>query len=343
MSILSPEVPVVRPRAALPYSSWRQAFKDAVRDPAELCRRLDLPMEIGQRAKAAAGEFPLVVPHGFIARMRPGDPHDPLLRQVLPLDEELLPVAGFGFDPVAEAAAELAPGVLQKYAGRALMVATGTCAVHCRYCFRRHFAYETTPARSGQWDEVIDAIRHEPSIHEVLLSGGDPLSLVDETLAELAEQLAAVPHLRRLRLHTRLPIVIPERVTDELLSWLTGTRLTPIMVIHANHANELDSAVAFALANLVDAGVPVLNQTVLLRGVNDSPDVLAELCERLVDRRVIPYYLHQLDRVAGAAHFEVPIDRGREIMKELHARLPGYAIPRYVEEQPGAAGKIVLY
>lgn len=343
MSILSTEVPVVRPRSLQRYASWRQALKDAVRDPAELCRWLDLPMEIGERAKAAAGEFPLVVPHAFIARMRPGDPHDPLLRQVLPLDEELWPVAGFGFDPVTEAAAELTPGLLQKYGGRALIVATGTCAVHCRYCFRRHFPYETAPTRTGHWGDVVDAIRRDPSIHEVLLSGGDPLSLVDETLAELAERLAAVPHLRRLRVHTRLPIVIPERVTDELLSWLTGTRLTPIVVVHANHANELDSFVAGALAKLVDAGVPVLNQAVLLRGVNNTPEALAELCERLVDLRVLPYYLHQLDRVAGAAHFEVPIDRGREIMKELHARLPGYAVPRYVKEQPGAAGKIAIH
>lgn len=343
MSILSTNGPVVRPRSAPRYANWRQEFKDAVRDPGELCRLLNLPPELAEQALAAGNEFPLVVPRGFIARMRPGDPHDPLLRQVLPQDRELRPVDGFAFDPVAESHAELAPGVLQKYAGRALMVVTGTCAVHCRYCFRRHFPYETSPARSGQWDEAIEAIRSDPSIHEVLLSGGDPLSLVDETLAELAEQLAAVPHLRRLRVHTRLPIVIPERVTDELLAWLTGTRLTPIMVVHANHANEIDSEVASALAKLIDAGIPVLNQAVLLAGVNDSADALAELCQRLVDLRVMPYYLHQLDRVAGAAHFEVPIERGREIMKELHARLPGYAVPRYVQEQPGAAGKVPLY
>lgn len=343
MSIVSTKHSVVRPRSGTDSASWRQALKDAVRDPVELCRLLELPLEIADRARAAEGEFPLVVPRGFVARMRPGDPHDPLLRQVLPLDEELQPVAGFGFDPVAESAAEIAPGVLQKYAGRALMVVTGTCAVHCRYCFRRHFPYETSPARSGQWDEAIDAIRADSAIHEVLLSGGDPLSLVDETITELAEQLAAVPHLRRLRVHTRLPIVIPERVTDELLAWLTGTRLTPIMVVHVNHANEIDDAVAGALAKLVDAGIPVLNQAVLLRGVNDSADALAALCERLVDLRVMPYYLHQLDRVAGAAHFEVPIERGREIMKELHARLPGYAVPKYVQEQPGAPGKVALY
>jgi KamA family protein len=188
----------------------------------------------------------------------------------------------------------------------------------------------------------LDAIRADRTIHEAILSGGDPLSLVDETLAELAEGLAAVPHLRRLRVHTRLPIVIPERVTDDLLSWLTGTRLTPIVVVHINHAQEIDAAVAKALGTLVDAGIPLLNQAVLLRGVNDSAEALAELCERLVDLRVMPYYLHQLDRVAGAAHFEVPVKRGCEIMHQLHARLPGYAVPRYVQEQPGAAGKVIL-
>ncbi|MEX2168898.1 MAG: EF-P beta-lysylation protein EpmB [Pirellulales bacterium] len=342
MSILSANGPVVRPRSAPRYANWGQALKDTVRDPGELCRLLDLPPEIGERARAASGEFPLVVPRGFIARMQPGNPHDPLLRQVLPLNDEMQSVDGFSFDPVAETHAELAPGVLQKYAGRALMVVTGTCAVHCRYCFRRHFPYEMSPARSGQWDEAIDSIRSDPSIHEVLLSGGDPLSLVDETLAELAEQLALIPHLQRLRLHTRLPIVIPERVTDEFITWLTGTRLTPIMVVHANHANEIDAAVASALGKVVDAGIPVLNQAVLLAGVNDSANALAELCERLIDLRVMPYYLHQLDRVAGAAHFEVPIERGCEIMNELHGRLPGYAVPRYVQEQPGASGKIAL-
>lgn len=342
MSILSANSSIVRPLPTTRNASWGQVLKEAVRDPAELCELLDLPAEFAGQATAAAAVFPLVVPRGFVARMRAGDPHDPLLRQVLALDEELRPVTGFGFDPVAEQAAELAPGVLQKYAGRALMVVTGTCAVHCRYCFRHHFPYETAPARSGQWDEVLDAIRADSTIHEVLLSGGDPLSLVDATLAELVERLADIPHLRRLRVHTRLPIVIPERVTDELIEWLTCTRLTPIVIVHANHANEIDRHVAGALSGLVDAGIPVLNQAVLLRGVNDSVDALAKLCERLVDLRVMPYYLHQLDRVAGAAHFEVSIERGREIMRELHSRLPGYAVPRYVQEQPGATGKVAL-
>ncbi len=203
-----------------------------------------------------------------------------------------------------------APGLLQKYSGRALLVTTGACAVHCRYCFRRHYPYGEAPKSLAAWEPALAELAADRSLHEVLLSGGDPLVLVDEFLAQLAERLAGIAHLRRLRIHTRLPIVIPERVCDELLNWLTGTRLTPIVVVHANHAAELDENVAGALARLVDAGIVVLNQAVLLRGVNDSVGALAALCERLVDLRVIPYYLHALDPVAGAAHFEVPEHEG---------------------------------
>jgi EF-P beta-lysylation protein EpmB len=214
--------------------------------------------------------------------------------------------------------------------------------VHCRYCFRRNFPYHEAPHSIGAWQPALDAIAADDSIEEVLLSGGDPLMLVDARLAELAERLAAITHLRRLRVHTRLPIMVPERVCDSLLAWLRGTRLTTWVVVHTNHPRELDGLVCEALARLVDAGVPVLNQAVLLRGVNDSADVLAELCSRLADLRVMPYYLHQLDRVAGAAHFEVPVEQGRQIVEELRRRLPGYAVPRYVEERPGAPYKVPL-
>jgi EF-P beta-lysylation protein EpmB len=277
-----------------------------------------------------------------LSRIRRADAADPLLRQVLPLEAETLAAEGFTPDPVDDRSATLEPGLLGKYAGRVLMVTTGACAVHCRYCFRRHFPYQTTPKSLDAWERAIEQIEADASVHEVILSGGDPLMLVDDLLAALAERLAQVPHLRRLRVHTRLPIVIPERVNDELLGWLTGTRLTPIVVVHANHPAEIDEAVAAALGRLIDAGVPVLNQAVLLRGVNDSIDTLAELCERLVDLRVIPYYLHQLDRVAGAAHFEVPVAEGRKIMAELKSRLPGYAVPRYVQEIAGRSHKVDL-
>jgi EF-P beta-lysylation protein EpmB len=343
MTILSTLPPVVRPRLARPeYSSWQQAMKDAVRSREELCRLLDLPPAPAGAAAAAAAQFPLFVPRGFIARMRPGDPDDPLLRQVLPLADETAALPGFTADPVDDGAARRQPGLLQKYAGRALLISTGTCAINCRYCFRRHYPYGESPRSLADWQPAIAEIANDKSLDEVILSGGDPLTLVDSVLAELIEQLMDISHLRRLRVHTRLPIVIPERVTDAFVQLLRVTRLTPIVVLHANHAQELDAHVASAIAKLADAGVLLLNQAVLLAGVNDSVDAQAALCERLVDLRVIPYYLHQLDRVAGAAHFEVPIEKGRQIVAQLRARLPGYAVPRYVQEVAGELSKIEL-
>lgn len=317
-------------------------MKEAVRDPVELCKSLNLPVEFADRAVVAAKSFPLFAPQPFVARMRPGDTSDPLLRQVLPVESESIAIQGFTADPVNDHAAELRPGLIHKYQGRVLMVTTGACAVHCRYCFRRHFPYEMAPKSLAAWEPALAVIEDDSSLEEVILSGGDPLSLVDPLLAQLADRLAAIPHIRRLRIHTRLPIVIPQRVTDELLDWLCGTRLTPIMVVHANHPAEIDDAVAAALGRLVNSGIPVLNQAVLLRGVNDDSIVLVELCQRLVNLRVMPYYLHQLDRVSGAAHFEVPIERGRELMANLQSRLPGYAVPRYVQEIAGEEHKINL-
>jgi EF-P beta-lysylation protein EpmB len=343
MPILSTTTPIVRPRFAGPrYASWQEAMKDAVRDADELFRLLDLPAEFATGAKEASRQFRLFAPRGFVARMRPGDPSDPLLRQVLPLADEMTDVPGFTVDPVRDDLAERQPGLLHKYDGRVLLVTTGTCAIHCRYCFRRHFPYDETPRSLADWQPALDEIAADETVHEVILSGGDPLTLVDATLSELVSAIASIPHVRRLRIHTRLPIVIPERVTDDLIDILQTCRLTPIIVLHANHANELDSHVAIAIGRLADAGIVLLNQAVLLTGINDSVDTQAALCERLVDLRVLPYYLHQLDRVAGAAHFEVPIAEGREIIRQLRERLPGYAVPRYAAEVPGAGSKTVL-
>jgi EF-P beta-lysylation protein EpmB len=324
------------------YDSWQHALKDAIRDPLELCRVLRLPADCTPLATRAARLFPLLAPRGFVARMQPGNPADPLLRQVLPLVEEEAEVQGYTADPLQEGAAFSAPGLLQKYAGRALMVTTGACAVHCRYCFRRHFPYQDTSDLAARWQAGIAQVRADSTIREVLLSGGDPLSLVDSMLADLAAQLAEIPHVTRLRVHTRLPIVIPERVCDSLLDWLCGTRLQPVVVVHANHPAEIDEAVAVSLRRLLSAGVSVLNQSVLLRGVNDNVQALCGLSERLIDLGVIPYYLHQLDRVAGAAHFEVSEETGRSIIRQMRSRLPGYAVPRYVREVPGEASKTVL-
>jgi EF-P beta-lysylation protein EpmB len=320
---------------------WRTILAGAIRDPRELCRRLVLPDSLAAEAAGSTAGFRILVPEPYLARIRRGDPFDPLLLQVLPRREERTATPQFQADPLHEAGTIRTPGLLGKYKGRVLIVASGVCAVHCRFCFRRHFPY--MPALSGAaWAGVLRQIAADPTIEEVILSGGDPLTTRDVRLAEIAHELAGIPHLRRLRIHSRLPIVIPQRVNEELLAWLRGTRLTTLMVVHCNHPAELDAATAAALGRLVDAGVPVLNQSVLLRGVNDEVETLAELCRRLVDLRVMPYYLHQLDRVAGAAHFEVGESRGRELVRQMRARLPGYAMPRYVRDVPGATHKEVL-
>ena len=299
-----------------PSEDWRTILAQAIRNPVELCRWLGLPEELASEARQSTAGFRVLVPQPYLGRIRPGDPNDPLLAQVLPRKAELADEPRFVADPLHEAGTVRAPGLLGKYKGRVLIVASGACAVHCRFCFRRHFPY--VQALSGHaWSGVFQQIAADSSIEEVILSGGDPLTTRDRRLAEIAGQLAEIPHLRRLRVHTRLPIVIPQRMNDELLAWLRGTRLATFIVLHCNHPAEIDAQVAAALGRLVDAGVPVLNQAVLMRGINDDVDVLAELFGRLVDLRVMPYYLHQLDRVAGAAHFEVPEERGRELTRQL--------------------------
>ncbi|MBM4002611.1 MAG: EF-P beta-lysylation protein EpmB [Planctomycetes bacterium] len=322
--------------------SWREILKTAVRDVAELCRRLALPAGIASTVSAAGVDFPLLVPAPYLSRIRPGDPNDPLLLQILPRLDELEPRSGFSLDPVGDLAAQREPGMLCKYQRRALLVLTGACAVHCRYCFRRHFPYSDAPRGLDAWEGALDELQRSTTIDEVILSGGDPWMWVDDQFTEFVRRLNRLDHLRRLRVHTRLPIMIPQRVTASLLATLTNTRLTPFVVVHINHPREIDDDVSRALRLLVDAGIVVLNQAVLLRGVNDAVDPLEELCLRLVQLRVLPYYLHQLDRVQGSAHFEVPRETGQRIVAELLARLPGYAVPRYVVELPGAVSKIPL-
>lgn len=310
-----------------------------MRDPRELLALLGLDAAAAGISAEAAAQFPLRVPRAFVARMRRGDLHDPLLRQVLPLDAEMRLVPGFGLDAVGDGAAKIADGVIQKYRGRALLIATGSCAVHCRYCFRRHFPYaEETAARDG-WREAVAAIAADPGIDEVLLSGGDPLSLATSKLAELTDALAAIGHIKRLRIHSRLPVVLPERVDAPLLAWLRSLPWPVAFVIHANHANEFDSTVDAAMRAMRDTGAQLLNQAVLLRGVNDSVDALAALSERSFAAGVLPYYLHQLDRVAGVAHFEVDDAHARALHTELATRLSGYLVPRLVREIPGDTGK----
>jgi EF-P beta-lysylation protein EpmB len=319
---------------APPESDWRASLAEAIRDPDELLARLQLPPRDAV-ARQRRQSFPLLVPESFLRRMQVGDPLDPLLRQVLPIEDEDRTVSGFTNDALRESDFHLAPGLLQKYQGRVLLILTGACAVNCRYCFRRHYPYSQEPKRLEDWEPAFQAIALDSSIHEVLLSGGDPLLFTDERLATVVQRLESLPQLRRLRIHTRLPIVLPNRVTGQLIHLLTSTRLTPVVVVHANHPRELVNDCADALRRLTQAGLMLLNQAVLLRGINDSADILVELSERLIDLGVRPYYLHQLDRVAGTAHFEVSEEVGRQLMETLRRRLPGYAVPQYVRETPG--------
>lgn len=274
--------------------------------------------------------------------MRPGDPNDPLLKQVLPVAAEREIPPGFALDPVGDQKAALRPGLLQKYAGRVLLVVTGACAIHCRYCFRRNFPYATGAVSPRQWDDALARIVEDRSLSEVILSGGDPLTLDDPLLAELILRLEQIPHLRRLRIHSRLGIVLPSRITRELTSLLTGSRLQVIVVHHANHAQEIDTTVVTAAARLQQAGIVQLNQAVLLRGINDTVAAQQQLCEQLMESGILPYYLHQLDRVAGGAHFETPEELGPKLITGLREVLPGYLVPRLVREVSGAPYKVVL-
>jgi L-lysine 2,3-aminomutase len=321
---------------------WQELWRDAVSDAHELLDLVGLSHRAGELLADGDAGFALRVPRGFVARMRRGDANDPLLLQVLPRAAELGEVPGFTRDAVGDLDARKARGVLQKYRGRALLIATGSCAINCRYCFRRHFPYGEETAAANRWHDAIAEIRADGSIEEVILSGGDPLSLSTAKLAELSAALATIPHVKRLRIHTRLPVVLPERIDAAFLGWLGALPFRCVVVVHANHPNEIDASVAAACSALTGVGATVLNQSVLLKGVNDDADVLAALSERLFDAGVVPYYLHQLDRVAGTAHFEVDDRRARALIRALTARLPGYLVPRLVREIAGEPSKTPL-
>jgi EF-P beta-lysylation protein EpmB len=325
-------------RLSSPAPNWRQLWREAVTEPAELLALLGLQHLAAQLPTDNAG-FALRVPRGFVTRMRHGDARDPLLLQVLPQLAELAEVDGFSMDAVGDLAARETQGLLHKYQGRALLIASGSCAVNCRYCFRRHFPYGEEMAAAGQWRQALAHLRDDPSITELILSGGDPLALATGKLEELARGLAEVPHVTRLRIHTRLPVVLPERIDADFLAWLDALPLQKVVVLHANHANEFDAAVDAACARLRAAGATLLNQAVLLQGINDRADALIDLSERLFAAGVLPYYLHQLDRVQGAAHFEVADDRALALVEAMRASLPGYLVPRLVREVAGDTSK----
>lgn len=337
---------MTRPDRANPLS-WQAELAQGCRDPAELLAALGLTAaECGLAPAAMAADgtaaFPLRVPRGFVARMRPQDPRDPLLLQVLPSPAETLPASGFVADPVGDLASARTPGLLQKYAGRALLITTGACAIHCRYCFRREYPYAEQSAAAGHLNSALKVIAADPSLEEIILSGGDPLVLGERRLEDLLEALDSLPHVQRIRLHSRVPVVLPERVDKRLLAVLGRLRARVIVVIHANHAQELDAPVVTTLQELAAVTGPILNQSVLLRGINDSAEALVALSRALFAAGVMPYYLHQLDPVAGAAHFAVTDESALALMTAVMAQLPGYLVPRLVRETAGAASKTPL-
>lgn len=334
---------ITKSAQTLEYScGWQQALSQAIRDPAELLRLLQLPENLLPGAIRAAQHFPLRVPLPYLQRIEIGNPHDPLLRQILPLDEENQIVETGHRDPVDDLRAMPVPGLLHKYHGRALLVTTGACGIHCRYCFRRHFPYNSANPIADHWDRTLDYLASHPEINEVILSGGDPLSLTDHKLAAMWEQLQRLPGITTVRLHTRLPIVLPERITDNLLAMLEATAFRTVLVTHINHPNEIDADVINVMRALKQHGVHLLNQSVLLAGVNDDVETLHNLSHCLFKAGILPYYLHQFDPVQGAMHFAVSVYKGRKLLNSLRSGLPGYLVPRYVQEISGSGAKIPL-
>lgn len=320
------------------HINWQKELAQAFTTPEQLLAYLELDPAPWQAGLAARRLFPMRVPRPFADKMEKANPLDPLLRQVLPLAEEFQQVPGFVADPLVEHDSAL-PGLLHKYRSRVLLVLRGGCAVNCRYCFRRHFPYgDNSPDKAGR-QAALDYIRRDPGINEVILSGGDPLMASDAHLASLLDELERIPHIKRLRIHSRLPVVIPSRLTDTLRERLANSRLQSIMVLHVNHAHELDDSLAELCQEWRRAGITLLNQSVLLAGVNDDADILSRLSERLFEAGILPYYLHQLDKVDGAAHFAVDDARARHLMAELLARLPGFLLPRLVREIGGETSK----
>ncbi|CEG55773.1 EF-P beta-lysylation protein EpmB [Legionella fallonii] len=320
--------------------SWQKILAQGFTSVSDLLHYLELP--IAEGSLLAEKKFPSRIPLGFAKRMHKGNPHDPLLLQVLALGEELEETEGYGPDPLTELDTIPLKGLIHKYHGRVLLTITGVCAVNCRYCFRRHFPYQNNnPGRSG-WKEIVHYIANDASITEIILSGGDPLLASDVVLTELIQLLEDIPHVHTVRIHTRIPIVFPERIEESLLKLLSTTRLKKVVVLHCNHPQELNDEVRQACSDLQKAGCLLLNQSVLLAGINDQATILAELSQALFAYGVLPYYLHLLDKVKGAAHFDMPFVNAQTIYHQLQTLLPGYLVPRLAREEPGKLHKTLL-
>jgi len=326
-------------RLSVQTKSWQQQLAQAITDPLQLIEILQLPASLAAKAKIAGRLFPLKVTRDYLDCINKGDPTDPLLRQVLPLADELLEEDGFAEDPVGDMDASVVPGLIHKYHGRVLLITTPACAIHCRYCFRRHYPYQAGSAHGQQINAALAYIGQHEDLSEVILSGGDPLSLSDEQLHRLVNQIEKIRHITTIRIHTRLPVVLPQRMTTKLLELLSNSRLNPVMVIHCNHPNELSVKVLQALSRARSTGLTILNQSVLLNGVNDNPATLMQLSQKLFSVNVLPYYLHMLDPVSGASHFNVDKQRAITLLNTLKNCLPGYLVPKLVEEKPGQPSK----
>jgi EF-P beta-lysylation protein EpmB len=322
--------------------TWQEQLADLVTDPAELLSILQLTADAVGLSTKALQSFPLRVPKPYLARIKPGDPQDPLLLQVLPANAETVIHPGYSNDPLGELNVNQTPGLLHKYAGRVLLIVTSSCAIHCRYCFRRHFPYSDNRPGREQWQASFDYIEAHPDIQEVILSGGDPLATSNAYLKWLVEKLLAIPHVRRLRFHTRVPIMIPARVDTALMQLLGNRKQQIVMVLHANHAQEFDADVDSACARLRAGGIHLLNQSVLLAGINDSSAALCALSERMFAAGVLPYYLHMLDKVSGAAQFAVQLATAKALISTMQATMPGYLVPRLVQEEAGMTSKTPL-
>lgn len=323
-------------------NAWQNALVNAVTDPKELLELLELDKNLLPAATASSKAFPLKVPRNLLSRMEKGNANDPLLLQVLPLKEELEVVPSYSDDPLREKQFNPIPGLLHKYQSRVLLTLTGTCGINCRFCFRRHFDYEENNPGTAGWDQALDYVAKDDSISEVILSGGDPLVASDQTLKNLKEKLLQIPHIKRLRIHSRMPIIMPERITLELIHAITAPNLKTVMITHCNHPQEINAEVKTAMQLLAQAGVVLLNQSVLLKGVNDKVETLVDLSESLFAAGIQPYYLHLLDKVQGAAHFDLDSVMARELHSALAERLSGYLVPKLVCEQPGAPAKTTI-
>jgi len=318
--------------------AWQRILADSLTTSNQLLSRLGLMTDQVQSVDQSP-DFPVRVPEPFVTRMVPGDPHDPLLRQVLAVADERHAMPGFVKDPLDELEGPM-PGVLHKYRSRVLVIYRGGCAINCRYCFRRHFPYQENTLTARDIDGLVSYLKAHPEVNEVILSGGDPLMADDQALSGLFVRLESVSSIHRLRIHTRLPIVIPERVTDLLCQAIAATALPVVMVLHSNHANEIDQSVMDAVSQLRAVCRSVLNQSVILKGINDSADVLIALSERLFEAGIDPYYLNVLDRVSGAHHFDVSDLEVAALHQALLNALPGYLVPKLVREVPGIGHKV---